>query len=105
MAKRTFKILETFFSNKNPNKEIQIQALDKAYIVCHKDYNLFLKCRYNFNNIVGSQSRKYIACYYLQKGSAELQAERYNMQLGKEVFIVKEMTFTADNQITLKTLD
>ena len=66
MAKKTFNILETFFSNKNPSKEIQVQALDKAYIVCHKDYNLFLKCRYNFNNIVGAQSRKYIACYYLQ---------------------------------------
>lgn len=105
MAKKPF---ETFVSTTIPSKhsvkEVDVKQLDRAYIIVPKNKNLFLKIALKWQPNFSKRNKKYIAMFYFQKGSAVAQAKKYNEMFGDNLFVAKEIKFTDQDQITLKTL-
>lgn len=105
MAKHSFERLKTCWNPFKEGKLTEIVANQKAYIIVSKSNPTnFLKHIMSWDNDFGSSGKKYRACYYLQKGSAILEAQKLNDVFGDDDLVVKEMTMIED-QIVLKTLD
>ena len=105
MAKPAFNImLSKTISNKHTTKELEIMNLDKGYMVMPRDQNLFLKLSEIWKSDFSVRNKTYQTLFYFQKGSAIVKAQKLNKLFNTDIFVAKEMSFTAQDQITLKTL-
>lgn len=105
MGKPAFDILFTkTINNKHSTIELDLIKLNKGYVVVPRDQNLFLKICQKWKSDFSVRNKTYLSLFYFQKGSAIAKAKKLNKMFNTDIFVAKEMTFTAQDQITLKTL-